>query len=86
MKDDPVMPRLSPVVLPPAHMGPHWNTDVVVAHSLTDHTQSRWNGLIGQIQLQARPQIAIRHHRWQLDADLQHITLHLSLHNDALSN
>ena len=66
-------------------MGHEWHTEVVVAHSLTDHTQSRWNGLIGAITLQARPLIAIRRHRWQLAADLRTIHLHLSLHNDAYS-
>lgn len=45
----------------------------VNSHSISDHTQGNWNGMVGQLYLQARPMIRIRN--IQVFPDVQHNTI-----------
>lgn len=53
------------------------------SHSVTDHTQSNWNGLIGQLYLEARPLVNIR--TIQVYPDVQHkkVAVRVKIQNSA---
>lgn len=51
------------------------------AHSITDNTQSNWNGLVGEISLTAKPKIYIESSRIYPDAAAKNIQVQLQVQN-----
>ena len=51
------------------------------SHSLTDHTQGNWNGMIGYLYLEARPLIAIDHTAVYTDIKKKSVTAKVCLMN-----
>ncbi len=54
----------------------------VNAHSVSDHTQSNWNGLIGRIELQATDKVWISDVQVYPDIRKKSAKLHITIHND----
>ena len=52
------------------------------AHSVSDHTQTNWNGIVGQIQLRAKPQIYISNVTVVPDLSNKSARLRISLINE----
>ncbi|MBI4891954.1 MAG: glycoside hydrolase family 2 [Acidobacteria bacterium] len=51
------------------------------AHSVTDHTQTNWNGVVGRIELQATPPVWIDRVRLTSAANLQSIEAQVTIRN-----
>lgn len=49
------------------------------AHSVSDHTQSNWNGLIGELKLTAKPAVYVDHVRTDPDMEGRDVRLRVSL-------
>ena len=49
------------------------------AHSVSDHTQSNWNGLIGELRLTAKPAVYVDHVRTDPDMEGRDVRLRVSL-------
>ena len=51
------------------------------SHSITDHTQSNWNGMIGQLYIAARPSISIDNVQLYPDIKNKQVVARLEIHN-----
>ena len=51
------------------------------SHSITDHTQSNWNGMVGQLYLEARPLVNIRSIQIYPDVQNKKIAVKVKVHN-----
>ncbi len=51
------------------------------SHSISDHTQSNWNGIVGEIYLEARPLVHIRNIQVYPDVQKKKATVRLSIVN-----
>lgn len=58
----------------------------VNAHSVTDHTQSNWNGVIGQMELRAHPTLAIESVRVSPHAASHSATALITIENTSLQD
>lgn len=54
-----------------------------MAHAYTDHTQIIWNGVIGEISLQARPQVRIEHVQLYPDSKAKLVKVVAMVNNDS---
>ncbi|MFK7789865.1 MAG: discoidin domain-containing protein, partial [Phycisphaeraceae bacterium] len=52
------------------------------SHSMSDHTQGNWNGIIGAIELRAQPKIHIEHARVDTNIKTKTATVRLLLNNE----
>ena len=58
-----------------------------IAHAYTNHTQIKWNGILGEVSLIARPKIFLSHQYVESDLDQKRISIIGSVnnvHNDTL--
>jgi len=55
------------------------------SHSLTDHTQGNWNGIIGKITLQAQPNFSIKNVRVYPDYDNKKAKVRITFNTDGVS-
>jgi len=53
----------------------------VNSHSISDHTQSNWNGLVGQLYLEARPMVNIQYIQVFPDVQNKKITVKVKVQN-----
>ncbi len=53
----------------------------VNSHSISDHTQSNWNGAVGQLYLEARPLVKIQNIQVYPDVQNKKITVSIKVHN-----
>jgi hypothetical protein len=53
------------------------------SHSISDHTQSNWNGIVGDIYLEARPLIHIRHISVYPDVEQKKAVVRIGVSNPA---
>lgn len=53
----------------------------VNSHSITDHTQSNWNGMVGQLYLEARPLVHIQNIQVYPDVQNQKIAVKVMIQN-----
>lgn len=51
------------------------------SHSVTDHTQTNWNGIVGEIKLEATPAVWIENIQAFPDAAARSVSLHVNLAN-----
>jgi hypothetical protein len=51
------------------------------SHSISDHTQSNWNGLVGQLYLEARPLVHIENIQVYPDIQVKKITAQIKVEN-----
>ena len=49
------------------------------SHSVTDHTQGNWNGIVGRMELQATPEVFISNVQVYPDIDKQTASIHIQL-------
>ncbi len=52
------------------------------AHSISDHTQTNWNGMVGNLFLEARPKVNIRSVAVFPDAESKSISARIKIQND----
>jgi hypothetical protein len=53
------------------------------SHSISDHTQTNWNGMIGRLSLNARPQVFIQDVQLYPDVERKMVRVHLQLQNSS---
>ena len=56
------------------------------SHSISDHTQSNWNGIVGKIEIIKKPQIRISNIQVFPDVDQQVVSVAITIQNDDHEN